>query len=123
MIDAFHKIPNASKRAQSVHRGVVGTIQEHRTGKPITGGELAKQWQISREDVKAIVNEYRQNKMEICSRSEEPAGYWWSVTPEEVQRTVEHLESRIRAMAAAIRGLKERQIEMITKMPQKELVL
>lgn len=64
--------------------------------------QLAKRFDIKRIDVRNIVNKARSEGVPICSSRH---GYYFSIDPADIQKTVNSLSGRVRAMNKAINGI------------------
>ena len=71
--------------------------------KVIDSKEIAKRFEISRVDVRRIINKARSEGIPICANRD---GYYYSTDIYEINKTVGSLTGRISAISSAIRGLK-----------------
>lgn len=69
----------------------------------IKSGGICELYSIHKEKVRAVVNYLRSISCPVCSSSR---GYWYSEKPEDIAKTLNHLEGRISGMNRAITGLK-----------------
>ena len=69
----------------------------------IKSGAICELYSIHKEKVRAVVNYLRSISCPVCSSSR---GYWYSEKPEDIAKTLNHLEGRISGMNRAITGLK-----------------
>ena len=73
-------------------------------GKRITSAELSKLTNINGSTIRHIVNKSRANFVPIAS---DDKGYFIAETPDEIDRTIAQLNSRIHKMIQAREGLKK----------------
>lgn len=75
----------------------------HRTEKTaINARDLGTLFNVKGKPLRDIINNLRQEGIPICSSW---FGYWYSIDPEDVERTVKQLESRVIHISKAIEGL------------------
>ena len=77
---------------------------ESQKGKTVTAPELATMFKAHPSNVRGCISLARSMGRPICSNSK---GYYWSFDPEDLRRTIEHIEDRIKKQQDAINGLKE----------------
>lgn len=76
----------------------------HNTEKTaIKSGEIGEIFNLYKEKLRSTVNYLRSIGYPVCSSSR---GYWYSEKPEDIEKTLTHLEGRIKGMNRAISGLK-----------------
>lgn len=76
----------------------------HNTEKTaIKSGEIGEIFNLYKASLRETVNYLRSIGYPICSSSR---GYWYSENPEDIEKTLTHLEGRIKGMNRAIAGLK-----------------
>lgn len=74
----------------------------------VKSGVICELFSIHKERVRAVVNYLRSTGYPVCSSSR---GYWYSWKPEDIKKTLSHLEGRISGMQRAISGLKSIEAE------------
>lgn len=93
----FDAIPTELQRN---HRAaeVLRIIGAHGPANPIKIAALTQRTGLKERAIKGIVSEARKRGVPICSRKEEPAGYWWPSTAAEIESTAEELRLQARNM-------------------------
>ena len=86
--------------APTVLRGLRARDQDT----PVTAREITEALEIPGPAVRAIVHHLREQGHPIGSSGK---GYWYARKPGELGATIDHLEQRIRSMAAAANGLRK----------------
>ena len=86
--------------APTVLRGLRARDQDN----PVTAREITEALEIPGPAVRAIVHHLREQGHPIGSSGK---GYWYARKPGELGATIDHLEQRIRSMAAAANGLRK----------------
>ena len=66
-------------------------------------GVICELFNLKKENLRAVVNHLRSEGHPVCSSDR---GYWCSEKPEDMDKTLNHLEGRISGMMRAITGLK-----------------
>ena len=66
-------------------------------------GSFSELFNLKKENLRAVVNHLRSEGYPVCSSY---CGYWYSEKPEDIDKTLNHLEGRISGMMRAITGLK-----------------
>lgn len=81
-------------------------IMKHSNGKkhPVCGSQIAKAYEISGWEVRRLINVARCKGDPICSCS---SGYYIASDRQEIQKTIDSLDSRIAAMSNARNGLQK----------------
>ena len=81
-------------------------IMEHSNGKkhPVCGSQIAKAYEVSGLEVRRLINVARCKGDPICSCS---SGYYIASDRQEIQNTIDSLDSRIAAMSNARNGLQK----------------
>lgn len=69
----------------------------------VKSGEICGIFNLHKETLRGLVNFLRCSGMPICSSSR---GYWYSDKPEDISKTLSHLEGRVKGINRAIKGLK-----------------
>lgn len=69
----------------------------------VKSGAMCELFNLSKESLRAVVNYLRSDGYPVCSSYR---GYWYSEKPEDIDKTLKHLERRISGMQRAITGLK-----------------
>lgn len=69
----------------------------------VVSKEIERRFRIKGSEVRALVNELRCQGVPICSSSK---GYFYATSRDEVESTVNHLNSRIGKMVEARDGMK-----------------
>ena len=69
----------------------------------IKSGRICEAFNLHKEGLRKIVNFLRSSGIPICSSS---IGYWYSEDPEDIRKTLLHLENRVKGINRAIKGLK-----------------
>lgn len=77
-------------------------------GMKITGGELARLFESTGEDVRVAVKALRLQGHPIAG-TDADKGYWYAKTPQELQGTIDKMDSLIQSHAAVKSGLTEAQ--------------
>lgn len=73
-------------------------IKAHGPMQPAKIAYLTERTGLSARSIKALVSEQRKRGVVICSRKEEPAGYWWPSSEAEVNSTIEGLRQQAKDM-------------------------
>lgn len=71
--------------------------------KAVKSGAICELFNLRKESLRAVVNYLRSDGYPVCSSYK---GYWYSESPEDIDKTLNHLEGRISGMQRAITGLK-----------------
>lgn len=71
--------------------------------KAVKSGAICELFNLKKENLRAVVNHLRSEGYPVCSSY---CGYWYSEKPEDIDKTLNHLEGRISGMMMAITGLK-----------------
>lgn len=69
----------------------------------VKSGAICELFNLKKESLRAVVNCLRSDGYPVCSSCR---GYWYSEKPEDIDKTLKHLEGRISGMQRAITGLK-----------------
>lgn len=69
----------------------------------VKSGAICELFNLKKESLRAVVNCLRSDGYPVCSSCRE---YWYSEKPEDIDKTLKHLEGRISGMQRAITGLK-----------------
>lgn len=78
--------------------------EEHGSeGQAVKSGAICEIFNLHKETLRGCVNFLRSSGMPICSST---GGYWYSEKPEDIQKTLSHLEGRVKGINRAIKGLK-----------------
>lgn len=70
----------------------------------VKSGEICALFHVHKERLRSIVNYLRSAGIPVCSSSK---GYWYSDRPEDIDKTLSHLEGRVRGINRAIKGLRQ----------------
>lgn len=83
---------------------ITAHLKEYHTGERniVSSRELEVAFQIRGPELRTIINAERRKCFPICSTDK---GYFYAETEEELQRTIRQLQSRIKKIAHAERGL------------------
>lgn len=77
--------------------------EHHMTEKTaIKARELGELFNVKGKPLRDVINLLRQDGVPICSSW---FGYWYSTKPEDIDKTVKQLESRIAHIEKAVQGL------------------
>lgn len=120
-----------SQKAASFANEVKTTICQYGISKPIQGAQIAEKFQISIKDVKDIVSYFRKQGAEIGSKTgqSQGAGYFGATKPDELESTIDHIDSRMNQLAEVKRGLLFAQYRLRSQKPtdqssnQQDLIL
>ena len=98
--------PNSNhQNAVDAHASpVLRGLQARTENRPVTAREITEALKIPGPAVRAIVHYRRPEGPPIGSSGK---GYWYARKPGELGATIDHLEQRIRSMAAAANGLRK----------------
>lgn len=77
---------------------------ESKRGDTVTAPELATQFKAHPSRVRGCISLARSMGRPICSNAK---GYYWSFDPEDLSKTIAHIEDRIKKQQDALNGLKE----------------
>lgn len=69
----------------------------------VKSGEICELFGVPKEGFRSIVNYLRSVGFPVCSSSR---GYWYSEKPEDIDKTLAHLEGRVKGINRAIKGLR-----------------
>lgn len=69
----------------------------------VKSGVICELFNLKKENLRAVVNHLRSEGYPVCSSCRR---YWYSEKPEDIDKTLNHLEGRISGMMRAITGLK-----------------
>lgn len=69
----------------------------------IKSGAICELFGVTKEGLRSIVNYLRSAGFPVCSSGR---GYWYSEKPEDIDKTLSHLEGRVRGINRAIKGLR-----------------
>lgn len=69
----------------------------------VKSGEICELFHVQKERLRSIVNYLRSAGIPVCSSSR---GYWYSDRSEDIDKTLSHLEGRVKGINRAIKGLK-----------------
>lgn len=97
-------------------------LKEYHTGERniVSSRELETAFQIRGPELRTVINTQRGQGHPICSTDK---GYFYAETEEELQRTIRQLQSRIKKIAHAERGLIKARRERFTDSGQITLPL
>ena len=70
---------------------------------PVVAPAIDEKFKLHPSHVRGCINLVRSMGIPICSNAK---GYWYSSDPEEIQRTVDHIEDRIKKQQEAVSGLR-----------------
>lgn len=77
----------------------------HNTEKTaVKSGEICELFSVPKERLRSIVNYLRSAEIPVCSSQR---GYWYSENQEDIEKTLSHLEGRVRGINRAIKGLRK----------------
>lgn len=85
-------------------------------GTKISGGELGNIFGYSGEDVRVAIKSLRLQGHPIAG-TDADKGYWWARTPQELQGTIDKMDSLIQSHAAVKSGLTEAQRRLCSVRP------
>jgi len=69
----------------------------------VKAGSICEAFNLSKVGLRQLVNFLRSSGIPICSGYR---GYWYSEDPEDIRKTLLHLEGRVEGINRAIKGLK-----------------
>lgn len=71
--------------------------------KAIKSGVLCELFNLHKEEIRSVVNYLRSKGVPVCSSC---TGYWYSEDIRDIDKTLSHLEGRVKGINRAIKGLK-----------------
>lgn len=88
-----------------VGKEIVEYLQDfHKSeNKAVSAGDLATLFNLTKRSLRTVVTDLRKESYPICSSN---SGYWYSVNPEDIEKTARRLEAQAENMEKAVNGLR-----------------
>ena len=106
-LPGFENLSNRAKRLLSDQQFVqsfLAGMKAHRKDNPIISNKIESKMGLTGPEVRDIVRHLRRLGNPICSSGK---GYYWTHDPDDLQQTIDHLESRARVELVTAAALKK----------------
>lgn len=106
-LPGFDNLSAKAKRLlndQQFVQSFLAGMKAHGKDNPIISKKIEKKLKLAGIEIRAIVGHLRRLGNPICSSGK---GYYWTHDPDELQQTIDHLESRARVEFVTAAALKK----------------